>query len=126
MWVFTRYGFVSIACANKPDGKIDESTVMVRARSRQHLESLKTRFPNTELGNAEILKSAGTDYEYRLVIPKAAWVAILSDLAMEQTWSNFKNEAARFDRTKRGSGRYLKALHRVWEIMFAVQADEER
>ena len=31
MWVFTKYGFVSVACASKQDGEIDEGTVMVRA-----------------------------------------------------------------------------------------------
>ena len=29
MWVFTIYGFYSIACASKPDGTLDPDTVMV-------------------------------------------------------------------------------------------------
>ena len=45
MWIFTRYGFFSIACANKPDGTINHDTVMVRARLYEHLVSLKERFP---------------------------------------------------------------------------------
>lgn len=124
MWVFTKYGFVSIACASKPNGGIDESTVMVRARLRQHLENLKARFPDTELGKAKILESAGTDYKYRLVVPKEVWVSVLSELAMEQTWSNFKNEAARFARIKKISDGFVNALHKVWEIMHDLQLDE--
>jgi hypothetical protein len=27
MWLFTRYGFYSIACANKPGGSVDTETV---------------------------------------------------------------------------------------------------
>jgi predicted small integral membrane protein len=124
MWVFTKYGFVSIACASKSNGEIDESTVMVRARLRQHLDNLKARFPDTELGKAKILDSVGTDYKYRLVIPKEAWVSILSELAMEQTWSNFKNEAARFARIKKLSDGFVIALHKVWEVMYDLQSDD--
>ena len=117
MWVFTRYGFVSVACASKQDGTIDEDTVMVRARSRQHLVNLKKRFPDTALGNAKILVSAATDYEYRVVVPKAVWASILSELAMEPTWSNFKSEADRFATQKKMAGGYVDALHDIWGIM---------
>jgi len=125
MWVFTRYGFLSIACASKPGGKIDESTVMVRARQRQHLENLQKRFPESELGKAEILDFVGTDYGYRLIISKSAWISILTELAMEQTWSNFKNETSRFTLSQHGSSQYPMALHRVWETMNELQSSEK-
>ena len=118
MWVFTKDGFVSVACASKQNGKIDEDTVMVRARSRQHLLNLRERFPDTELGKAEILSSAGTDYEYRLIVPKGVWASILSELATEQTWSNFKNEASRFATQKKMAHGYVHALHDIWRIMW--------
>ena len=41
MWVFTRYGFVSVAYASKQDGTIDIDSVMLRATSRQHLVNLE-------------------------------------------------------------------------------------
>jgi hypothetical protein len=44
MWIFTRYGFFSIACARQSDGAVDPGTVMVRARRRAHLEKLAERF----------------------------------------------------------------------------------
>ncbi len=50
MWVFTRYGFYSIACASKPDGSLDEQTVMVRARCIAHLQILQKRFPALAVG----------------------------------------------------------------------------
>jgi hypothetical protein len=117
MWIFTKYGFVSIACASKHNGNIDEDTVMVRARSRQHLLNLKERFPDTELGKVEIIVSAGTDYEYRLIVPKVVWASILSELAIEQTWSNFKNEASRFATQKKMIPGYVDALHDIWSVM---------
>jgi hypothetical protein len=63
MWLFTRYGFYSIACANKPDGSLDTQTVMVRARRIAHLRSLQKRFPALAAG--EILTWPKRDYRYR-------------------------------------------------------------
>jgi hypothetical protein len=122
MWIFTRYGFVSVACAKKKDGSIDEDKVMVRARARKHLENLQERFADTTFGKAEILIGAGTDYKYRIIMPKAEWASIVSQLAMEQTWSNFKSEATRFAHLKT-SGLYIHALHEVWAIMLDFQSD---
>jgi hypothetical protein len=121
MWIFTRYGFVSAACASKPDGTIDTGTIMLRARSRKHLENLQARFPDTELAKATILDSAGTDYRYRAILPKKEWAILLSELAMEQSWSNFKNEAGRYARFNKESNGYIDALHDVWSVMWRLQ-----
>lgn len=124
MWVLTRYGFFSVACARRPDGRTDSDIVMLRARVRRHLLNLQERFPGTELARTEILCSAGTDYKYRVLVSKAGWASLLSELALEQTWSNFKDEAAKFARQGRMSGKYVHALHRVWETMFGLQSEE--
>jgi hypothetical protein len=125
MWIFTRYGFVSVACAKKRDGSIDEDTVMVRARARKHLENLRERFPDTVFGKSEILAGAGTDYKFRIVLSKSEWASIVSQLVMEQTWSNFKSEATRFAKLKT-SGLYIHALHEIWAIMLDFQSDVRR
>jgi hypothetical protein len=122
MWIFTRYGFYSIACASKPDGSLDSQSVMVRARCIDHLRSLQKRFPALAVGN--ILELPNRDYRYRLIIPKASWTAIVGELAQEQVWSNFKNEGAKYQGT---SGRgYVDALHEVWGVMNRLQQDEDR
>jgi hypothetical protein len=124
MWIFSRYGFFSIACADKPDGTINPDTVMVRARLHEHLASLKDRFPNSEIGKAEILHWDGRDYRYRIIVSKAAWVVALADLATEQTWSNFKNETSSFSRAKKMAYQYVDALHDVWDVMHRLQMQE--
>jgi hypothetical protein len=124
MWIFTRYGFFSIACATGADGAIDADTVMVRSRLREHLLNLKARFPETELGKAKIQSSDRTDYRYRIVLPKVEWVAALAALATEQTWSNFKNETSRFSRAKKAAYGYVDALHRIWDVMHRLQVQE--
>jgi hypothetical protein len=59
--------------------------VMVRARVRKHLMNLKKRFP--AVAEVEILALPRRDYAFRIVIPKATWVQVLTGLAEEQTWS---------------------------------------
>jgi hypothetical protein len=59
-----------------------------------------------------------------LIIPKAAWAKIIGELAQEQEWSNFKNEASKYQGI---SGRkYVQALHDVWDVMYRLQQDEPR
>ena len=117
MWIFTRYGFFSIACADKADGSLDPLKMMVRARREAHLQNLQKRFPAS--AGAEIVSLPGHDYRYRLVIPKATWVTIVAELAQEQEWSNFKNEARRFQGAEGAD--YVDALHSVWEVMHSFQ-----
>lgn len=116
MWLFTRYGFFSIACARKPGGAVDPDLMMIRARMSEHLEALRSRFD--ELSGCEVSETPDNDYRYRLLVPKAVWTSIVAALAEEQTWSNFKNEAHRFNN---GDRRYYEALHRVWDIMNRLQ-----
>jgi hypothetical protein len=93
---------------------------MVRARRLAHLKSLQTRFP--ELASAQIAILPGRDYRYRLIAPKQLWSAILTELSLEQEWSNFKNEVARYQGAS-DSG-YVHALHEVWSIMRGFQDAE--
>jgi len=121
MWIFTIYGFYSIACADKPGTKeIDPDTVMVRARCKDHLQNLQKRYP--ELASSEILSPPNRDYGYRLILPKSVWVAALQEMAEEQEWSNFKSEVAQ--RMGRDGAEYTEALHDVWRIMYRLQEPE--
>ena len=120
MWLFTKYGFYSVVCARQDDGgygqPIDEDRLMVRARLRQHLETLQTRFPAV-LGDAEILAFPGSDYAFRIFVPKAAWVKVAAEFAGEIAYDNFKAEVARGDADQG----YEAALHDVWSVMNRLQ-----
>ena len=117
MWLFTRYGFFSIASARTPDGLVDPHTVMIRARTAVHLKSLKQRFAS--LADAEVLTWPDRDYHYRLIVAKHVWTEIVTELAEEQEWSNFKNETARYQ-GKSGTD-YVHALHQIWTVMHSLQ-----
>ena len=127
MWHFTIYGFYSIACADKPGKgrKIDPETVMVRAHLKVHLQNLKNRFECLKDDKRyPIQTEQGTDYRYRLIMPKSTWVNILSILAEEQTWSNFKDEAQKFERKNKQPADYVDALHDIWSVMHWLQVRE--
>jgi hypothetical protein len=90
---------------------------MVRARVKKHLINLTKRFP--AVADAKILALPGRDYAFRIVVPKATWVQVLTGLAKEQTWSNFKDEAAA--RKADTGSEYVDKLHAVWCEMLQLQ-----
>ena len=117
MWIFTKYGFYSIAAADARVGGSGDD-LMVRARMREHLEAIQNRFPGM-IGKLKIIEISEADYGYRLVVRRSIWAQIASELTMEQTWSNFKNEvASNPDNIRSG---YEGALHRIWTIMYGLQ-----
>ena len=122
MWIFTKHGFFSAVCARKGDGRhdqpVDPDRIMVRARVRGHLEALKKRFPEL-LGQCEIQEFSGADYAFRIFVAKSVWSPVLSGLAEETDYDNFKSEVARHQ-GRRGTA-YEHALHEVWSVMNGLQ-----
>jgi hypothetical protein len=123
MWIFTRHGFFSAVCARQGDGEhgqpVDPDRIMVRARLREHLQSLRERFLDL-LGVCEIQQSAGTDYAFRIFVDKPVWSRILSELADEIDYDNFKREVARHQ--GRSGAAYEDSLHQVWSMMRKLQS----
>jgi hypothetical protein len=120
MWIACRYGWVSVACAQKADGTIDPNTLMIRARVLGHLKNLQKRFES--LAALPVKTTPHNDYCYRLVVSKEVWAKVMVELVMEQEWSNFKQEAARFG--GKDARRYSAALHDVWATMYRLQERE--
>jgi hypothetical protein len=122
MWVFTKHGFFSAVCARQGSGKlgqpVDPNRIMVRSRVRAHLEALKKRFPDL-LSQCELQESAETDYAFRIFVAKSAWSQVLSRLAEETDYDNFKSEVARHQGT--AGTAYERSLHDVWSVMHRLQ-----
>lgn len=95
---------------------VDPTKILVRARERGTLESLLTKFP-VLLQGVTIKETAFTDYRYRLVISRDAWVEIATELAKAVSYTNYKNAVY----SKHGASRFERALHRVWAEMAALQ-----
>lgn len=125
MWIFTKHGFFSAVCARKGNGKhsqpVDPDRIMVRARLRSHLKALKDRFDDL-LGDSEIQESTGTDYAFRLFVPKSVWVRVLAGLAEETDYDNFKSEVA--NHQGEAGAAYERSLQDVWSVMHRLQETE--
>jgi hypothetical protein len=122
MWIFTKHGFFSVVCARNGNGEhgqpVDPNRMMVRGRLRSHLDALKRRFPSL-LGQFEIQEFVGTDYPFRIFVSKAAWIKVLSELANETDYDNFKSEVARYQGRKGAA--YRDALHDIWSLTTELQ-----
>jgi hypothetical protein len=123
MWIFTKHGFYSAVCARQGDGAhaqpVDPDRVMVRVRLRQHLEALQQRFPEL-LSSYDIQEFQGTDYAYRIFLPKKVWVEVLAGLGEETDYDNFKSAVGRHQGAEGAA--YEHALHDVWSVMYRLQS----
>jgi len=122
MWIFTKHGFYSAVCAREGDGSrhqpVDRDTIMVRARKIEHLDALKTRFPDL-LGRAVIQESHATDYAFRIFVDASVWSRILAALGDDVDYDNFKSEVSRHGNEPDRD--YEHALHEVWSVMRRLQ-----
>ncbi|MFZ4629529.1 MAG: hypothetical protein ACOYNR_14475 [Blastocatellia bacterium] len=122
MWIFTKHGFYSAVCARQGDGghgqPVDPDRVMVRVRLRQHLEALQHRFPEL-LSSYEIQEFQGTDYAYRIFLPKRVWSEVLAGLGEETDYDNFKSAVACHQGAPGAA--YEHALHDIWSVMYRLQ-----
>jgi hypothetical protein len=120
MWLFTKYGFFSAVCARigrgEPAQPLDPGRIMVRARLPEHLEALKSAFPDL-LRTCEVVETAGSDYAYRIFVPRSAWTRLATLLAEGIDYGNFKSEASRHG----ASEAYEGALDQVWTTMRDLQ-----
>jgi hypothetical protein len=91
---------------------------MVRARVRNHLEALKNRFPDS-LGECPIEAHVGTNYAYRIFVPKSTWAKVAAALTDEIDYGNFKSEVRRHG--GKVDEAYEHALHDVWGVMHRIQ-----
>jgi 8-oxo-dGTP pyrophosphatase MutT (NUDIX family) len=112
MWIITTLGFFSIV--QKP-GDAQAGTLTVRARIRSDLEALKAAVLP---GMSAITESKTTDYRYRATAPRALVEAAMAKLTAGLNYSNFKNQVAKVQGSKRAH-----LCHDVWEVLNRMQGD---
>ncbi len=110
MWIFTEWGFFSVT--QTPDNK---DLIQIRARARNHLESLKQAFPILE--RSPIIVTPDADYRFRVVCRRWRWEKLAQEIATKITYPNFKGRvmAAGWARDM------IDELHRIWDIMWTFQ-----
>lgn len=113
MWMITTIGFFSVV--EKIEDKAD-GMVTVRSRVRADLEKLNVEFLG---GKAEIIGKGGTDYPYRLRIPKGAWADAAGKLADGIDYPNFKSAVH-----ERQGGAREQIYEGVWNVLKQLHSQE--
>lgn len=128
MWLFTRHGFFSVVCGTRTPkaGPIrlpkvsDKKTMMIRARSKIHLQALQVAHESL-LGKVAISTTSGTDYKYRMILPRDVWLKLALELAEEVDYGNFKSECGGGPLPTPDRQQYTNKLHDVWDTMAGLQ-----
>jgi hypothetical protein len=118
MWLFTKYGFFSVVCARKNNGlssDVDTETLMIRARSKNHLENLINSFQ--DLNDCQIATTHDTDYRYRIFVPKKTWSNVMLDLSSEIDYGNFKSKVHKSLQDQE----FSHCLGDIWSVMYRYQ-----
>jgi hypothetical protein len=121
MWLTTNRGFFSgIAHRDDPE------TIMVRARTDRHLEAIMDLLPE----GTQIVRTPHADYPCRVVISREVWLALVTALAAEVDYPNFKDSV---DDRARGKGKkavkdaaYDHSVYMsVWSVMRRLTSERE-
>lgn len=105
MWIMTKNGFLS-AVKKTPGEKIT-----VRAR---RLDDIKYAAKRMGLEPEDILKNAGTDYPYRIVVPQAEFARFMAQEAHDIDYANFKDAACAGDKKRHDA--YFKCWEALWRL----------
>lgn len=111
MWIASKYGFFSVV-QFQGDGGDDK--ILVRARRRSHLQSLRSEFDI----DADILDTSDGlhDYPYRFIIPRLEWVSLIMQMGDDIDYPNFKNAVRHSTLNKKGGSSYASFLSRIWQL----------
>lgn len=107
MWLITTSGFLSAVASQDSD-----TDLLIRVRHREDLNALMHRF---KIPKNKVLAYAGSDYAFRIVIPKADFATFVAEQALAIDYSNFKSEV-----TKRQGIKRHDIYMQVWTALLAV------
>ena len=127
MWLFTRWGFYSIACARQGnDGstgnEIDSHSLVIEAFDEQHLTALKSHLPDL-IGNCFIKKVADSEFRFHMIVDKNIWSQVMLSLSQELNYDDFREEMVR--KHSMDDPAYLKAMTDIEQFVAKIPSTEE-
>lgn len=105
MWVFSTKGMYSAVETFQ-----DPHMLQIRARDRKDLENLAPY-----VKKLKIIHTPTRDYEWRIVLSKTKWAAVLSQITTEIDYNNFKDEVKK----KQGATR-ASTYSGVWSVCLEI------
>ena len=126
MWLFTRWGFYSIACARQGDGgnenEINSHSLVIEAFSQQHLEALKAHLPDL-IGNSFIQEVAESELRFHMIVDKNIWSQVMLSLSQELNYDDFREEMVQ--KHSMDDPSYLKAMTDIEQFFSKTPSTEE-
>ena len=110
MWVFTDYGFFSVAKTHE----CDRDEVMVRARCREDVGRFADWVDVHFVKRLKIIRRVNADYLYRVKVSQVVWAAFIAQLAAVLDYQTVKDNISH-------SPLRTRAYFRVWREMVAWQ-----
>lgn len=112
MWVMFDRGFVSAV-----EDRDDKNVLRVRARDKMSLLNTLKVIKDSGHGveGLEIVEGIGTDYRWRVSMPKELFAVFVAETATSINYPNFKDRI-----TKTRGQKWHDALMDVWVAMLAV------
>lgn len=107
MWLYTKLGFYSAVV------KRGDTRVSVRSYAKQDLANLIRHFDL----HAEIWHTPDADYAYRIKLEREEFAHVMSELALQLDYSNFKAEVASTADYSR-----LVAYHEIHDITSTLKS----
>lgn len=117
MWIMTPYGFFSVVCAHDRDPETpgpDYNRMVIRARNRDHLESLKKTM---SMRLPRINCNEGTDYPFRITMDRDLALAVITQMAGDVDYTNFKDEAKRVSPLDKPFHAFLMEIWKIGHSM---------
>ena len=118
MWVFTTKGFFSIVVHKK-----DPNRVVIRARVRRDIESIKMLFEELGFEVSDVEENVSSDYRYRIFANRIDWASVMTQLITDVGYTNFKNAVYETDSLALRDKRHEAYLD-IWAIMHELQFRE--
>lgn len=115
MWLVTTFGFYSVV---EKAWDREPGTLTVRARAREDLEALRSRYL-PDLG--AIAEDESADYRFRAQAPREKVVEAFSRAVRDIDYDNFKEAISR----RQGWARE-RIYHDAWQAFLAIQQPARR
>lgn len=133
MWVFTRYGAVSIVRAPKSADSVYTANglrcVQVRGRSKKHLDQILRRYCHvgkvSALSASAIQETPERDYPFRFYLSRQDAGLLAYRMAMDIKYENFKDAAKSSAGTGSVEKDYPGLLMRIWSAFFDWSGRQE-
>lgn len=118
MWVFCKYGAVSITEVPQKF-VIGYRDMQVRGRCRKQLEAILRHYAGSghaALDCSSIVEMGHTDYPYRFYVTRPDAAMLVYRMAINVNYENFKKAVTALG--EEAPPRYVNLLHRVWDTFW--------